>query len=84
MNTIDPFGVNHHRQVASNTGIVPIATLEELFSHYSSEMLVGCLQSMEFCLPVDHSALQGTSLESNKATLSSPPSAQPPLLSESC
>ena len=69
-----PDNFKQYRQVASNTGIVPIATLEELFPEYSSEMLVGCLQSMEFCHPVDPSALQGTNLESNKATLSSPPS----------
>ena len=69
-----PDNFKQYRQVASNTGIVPIATLEELFPQYSSEMLVGCLRSMEFCHPVDPSALQGTSLDSNKATLSSPPS----------
>ena len=69
-----PDNFKQYRQVASNTGIVPIVTLEELFPQYSSEMLVGCLQSMEFCHPVDPSALQGTSLESNKAALSSPPS----------
>ena len=69
-----PDNFKQYRQIASNTGIVPIATLEELFSQYSSEMLVGCLQSMEFCHPVYPSALQGTNLESNKATLSSPPS----------
>ena len=68
------FAPNHfkqYRQVASNTGIVPIATLEELFPQYSSEMLVGCLESMEFCHPVDPSALQTTNL---KATSPSPPS----------
>ena len=69
-----PDNFKQYRQVASNTGIVPIATLEELFPQYSSEMLVGCLQSMEFCHPVDPSALQGTNLESNNATLSSTPS----------
>ena len=66
-----PDNFKQYRQVASNTGIVPIATLEELFPQYSSEMLVGCLESMEFCHPVDPSALQATNL---KATLSSPPS----------
>ena len=60
-----------YRQVSSNTGIVPITTLEELFPQYSSEMLVGCLESMEFCHPVDPSALQATNL---KATTLSPPS----------
>ena len=69
-----PDNFKQYRQVASNTGIVPITTLEELFSQYSSEMLVGCLENMEFCHPVDPSALQGTNLESNKATLLSPPS----------
>ena len=62
-----------YRQVASNTGIVPIATLEELFPQYSSEMLVGCLENMEFCNPVDLSALQATNL---KASVSPPPGAR--------
>ena len=66
-----PNNFKQYRQVASNTGIVPIATLEELFPQYSSEMLVSCLESMEFCHPVDLSALQATNL---KATLLSPPS----------
>ena len=69
-----PVNFKQYRQVASNTGIVPITTLEELFPQYSSQMLVGCLENMELCHPVDPSALRGTNLESNKATLSSPPS----------
>ena len=69
-----PDNFKQYRQVASNTGIVPITTLEELFPQYSSEMLVGCLESMDFCHPVDPSALQDTNLESNKAASSSPPS----------
>ena len=64
-----PEHFKQYRQVASNTGIVPIATLEELFPQYSSEMLVGCLESMEFCHPVDLSRFQATNL---KATLSFP------------
>ena len=63
-----PSNFKQYCQVASNTGIVPIATLEELFPQYSLEMLVGCLESMELCLPVDLSVFQGTNLESNKAT----------------
>ena len=66
-----PENFKQYRQVASNTGIVPITTLEELFPQYSSEMLVGCLESMEFCHPVEPSALQATNL---KATSSSLPS----------
>ena len=70
-----PGNFKQYCQVASNTGIVPIATLKELFPQHSSKMLVGCLESMEFCHPVDPSALQGTNLEpSNKTTSSSPPS----------
>ena len=69
-----PDNFKQYRQVASNTGIMPVATLEKLFPQYSSEMLVGCLDNMEFCHPVDPSTLQGTSLESKKATLSSPSS----------
>ena len=67
-----PNNFKQYRQVASNTGIVPITTLEELFPQYSSEMLVGCLESMEFCHPVDSLALQATSLKANSS--SSPPS----------
>ena len=49
-----PDNLKQYSQVASNTGIVPIMTLEELFPQYRSEMLVvGCLESMEFCHPVD-------------------------------
>ena len=66
-----PDNFKQYRQVASNTGIVPIVTLQELFPQYSSEMLVGCLESMEFCHPVDPSTLQAT----NHTTIStSPPS----------
>ena len=66
-----PDHFKQYRQVASNTGIVPIATLEELFPQYSSEMLVGCLESMEFCHPVDLTTLQATNL---RAASSSPSS----------
>ena len=52
-----PEHFNQYRQVASNTGIVPITTLEELFPQYSSDMLVGCLESMELCHPVDLTTL---------------------------
>ena len=69
-----PDNFKQYRRFASNTGIVPTATLEDLFPQYSLEMLVGCLEIMEFCHPVDSSALLGTNLESNKAASSSPPS----------
>ena len=66
-----PEHFKQYHQVASNTGIVPITTLEELFPQYSSEMLVGCLETMEFCHPVDPSTLQAANLNT---TTSSPPS----------
>ena len=62
-----PDQFKQYRQVASNTGIVPIATLKELFPQYSSEMLVGCLESMEFCHPVDLSTLQATNLKATSS-----------------
>ena len=65
-----PDNFKQYRQVASNTGIVPITTLEELFPQYSSEMLVGCLESMEFCHPVDLSTLQATNLKATSSSLS--------------
>ena len=66
-----PDNFKQYCQVASNTGMVPIVTLEELFPQHSSEMLVGCLESMEFCTRVDPSQLQSTTLESIKSFSSS-------------
>ena len=66
-----PGNFKQYRQVASNTGIVPIETLEELFPQYSSEMLVGCLENMEFCHPVDLSTLQATNLKATSSPSSS-------------
>ena len=68
----DPEHFKQYRQVASNTGIVPITTLEELFPQYSSDMLVGCLENMELCHPVDLTTLQATNLNT---TTSPPPGA---------
>ena len=59
------FAPNHfkqYRQVASNTGIVPVTTLQELFPRYTTDMLVSCFESMEFCHPVDPSALENINL----------------------
>ena len=43
-----PDNFKQYCQVAGNTGIVPVTTLEKLFPQHSTEMLVGCLESMEF------------------------------------
>ena len=55
-----PDDFKQYHQISSNTGIVPITTFQKLFPQHSSEMLVGCLQNMEFCHTVDPSALQST------------------------
>ena len=61
-----PESFTQYRDIASNTGIVPIATLKELFSQHNLEMLVGCLESMEFCHKVHPLVLEGTNLMSSK------------------
>ena len=61
-----PTHFKQYRQVASNTGIVPVTTLQELFPQYNLDMLVSCLESMEFCHPVDPSALENIDLSSKK------------------
>ena len=58
-----------YNEVASNTGIVPIKTLEKLFPQYNTAMLVGCLESMEFCRPVEIENLESD--ESSKECLTS-------------
>ena len=44
--------------------MVSIKSLEELFPQYNSDMLVGCLENMEFCHLVNPSTFKGTNLES--------------------
>ena len=60
------FAPNHfieHRDLASNTGIVPISSLHIVFPNYNLDMLVGFLMSLQFCRPVDPSVLQYTNLQ---------------------
>ena len=52
-----------HRDLASNTGIVPVSNLHKVFPNYNSEMLVKFLTSLDFCRPVDPSVLQYTNLQ---------------------
>ena len=52
-----------HRVLASNTGIVPASTLCEVFPKYDHKMLLGFLESLDFCRPVDPSVLQYTNLQ---------------------
>ena len=43
--------------MASNTGIVPLLALKEEFPHHNTDMLVGYLQSLQFCHMIESSTL---------------------------
>ena len=58
-----PDHFKEHRDLASNTGIVPVSNLHKVFPDYNLEMLVGFLTSLDFCRPVDPSVLQSTNLQ---------------------
>ena len=58
-----PDHFKEHRDLASNTGIVPVSNLHKVFPDYNSDMLVGFLKSLDFCRPVDPSVLQYTNLQ---------------------
>ena len=58
-----PDHFKEYRDLASNTGIVPISNLLKVFPEYNSEMLVGFLTSLDFCRPVDPSVLQYSNLQ---------------------
>ena len=47
-----PEDFKEHRKIASNTGIVRVSDLKEVFPQYDPEMLVELLFSLEFCIPV--------------------------------
>ena len=47
-----PEHCKQHCKLASNTGIVRISDLKEVFPQYDPEMLVELLVSLEFCIPV--------------------------------
>ena len=44
--------------LASNTGIVPVTVLSDVFPQYDPDMLVGFLKSLEFCHEIDEDTLQ--------------------------
>ena len=58
-----PDHFKEHRDLASNTGIVPVSNLHKVFPDCNSEMLVGFLTSLDFCRPVNLSVLQYTNLQ---------------------
>ena len=55
-----------YRDIASNTGIVPLSVLKEAFPDYDIDMLVGFLKSLQFCHIIESSALGH--LETNIST----------------
>ena len=59
-----PRQFKEHRDIlASNTGIVSTSSLLSVFPHHSTDMLVGFLQSLNFCRPVEPSVLENTNLQ---------------------
>ena len=58
-----PDHFKEHRDLASNTGVVPVSNFQKLFPNYDSEMVVGFLTSLQFCRPLDQSVLQYTNLQ---------------------
>ena len=66
-----PEHFKEHRHIASNTGVIRVSSLRQLFPMYDPEMLVELLVSLEFCLPVNLSGietnLQATSSNEDKA-----------------
>ena len=63
-----PCHFKEHCDLSSNTGIVPASNLCEVFPQYNPEMLLGFLESLDFCRPVDHSVLQYTNLRATHST----------------
>ena len=55
-----------YRNIASNTGIVPLSVLKEAFPNYDIDMLVGFLRTLQFCHIIESSALD--CLETNIST----------------
>ena len=59
-----PRQFKEHRDIlASNTGIVSTSSLLSVFPHHNTDMLVGFLQSLNFCRPVEPSVLDNTNLQ---------------------
>ena len=56
------FAPSHFKEycstLASNTGIVPVSVLRDVFPQYDPDMLVGFLKSLEFCHEIDENTLK--------------------------
>ena len=46
-----------YRDMASNTGIIPLSALKEAFPHHNTDMLIGFLRSLQFCHVIESSTL---------------------------
>ena len=46
-----------HKNIASNTGVVPVSALKDVFPTYDTDMIVNFLLSLEFCHVVDSRVL---------------------------
>ena len=57
----------YRRDMASNTGIVPLSALKEVFPNHHTDMLVGFLRSLQFCHIIESSIL--VDLETNISAL---------------
>ena len=58
-----PTFFKEHRPIASNTGIVPVSLLHQIFPHYERNILVAMMTSLQFCRPVEPALL--TSITTN-------------------
>ena len=63
-----PPNLRKNRDFASNTGIVPVSNLREMFPHHNPEMLKGFFLSLDFCRPVSSSVMQYSNLQSTSPT----------------
>ena len=52
-----PEHFKQHRSISSNTGIVPVSSLQQLFPQHDPEMLVAFLENLEFCHSFDRSSI---------------------------
>ena len=65
-----PDNFKEHRDIASNTGIISLSSLSQLFPQYSSDMLVVFLQYMELCQEISQDFLTFTNLMIKEEELS--------------
>ena len=57
-----PDNFKEHRDIASNTGIISLSSISQLFPQYSTDMLVVFLQYMELCQEISQDFLTFTNL----------------------